>query len=132
LASRTRHEEREDEERGTRREARDVSEAGEWPRYDFNFWQDCVEWLVLNRLWRFVLLMVIGKMFMSGMHVYLVCVFLHGMHLFLGVSAIGIPLHAVALISLVCGSALLLDVDLHSGLRDCVFIESGLRSIRGL
>ena len=87
---------REDKERGTRREARDVSEAGEWPRYDFNFWQDCVEWLVLDRLWRFVLLMVIGKMFMSGMHVYLVCVFLHGMHFFLGVSAIGIPLHAVA------------------------------------
>jgi hypothetical protein len=31
-----------------------------------------------------------------GMPVYLVCVFLHGMHLFLGVSAIGVPLHAVA------------------------------------
>jgi len=23
--------------------ARDVSEAGEWPRYDFKFWQNCIE-----------------------------------------------------------------------------------------
>jgi len=36
LTSRTRHEEREDEERGTRREAQDISEAGEWLRYDFH------------------------------------------------------------------------------------------------
>ena len=49
----------------------------------------------------------LGKMFMSGMHVYLVCVFSMVCILFLGVSAVGIPLHAVAFDVHRCDSALL-------------------------